>query len=69
MDTEPRVPVLSIVREEVRRERGTPRLLTSPSSTTDSEIREGGTQGLQRDTTSTLNTTHPTERLKQGTQN
>ena len=38
-------------------------------STTDSEIREGGTQGLQRDTTSTLNTTHPTERVKQGTRN
>ena len=31
MDTGPRVPVLSIIREEVRRERGTPHLLTSPS--------------------------------------
>ena len=31
MDTGPRVPVLSNIREEVRRERGTPRFLTSPS--------------------------------------
>ena len=31
MDTGPRVPVLSIIREEVRRERGTARLLTIPS--------------------------------------
>ena len=33
------------------------------------ERREGETQGLQRDTTSTLNTTHHTERVKQGIRN
>ena len=31
MNTGPRVPVLNIIRQEVRRERGTLRLLTSPS--------------------------------------
>ena len=66
MDTGPRAPVLNIIREEVRREGETLCLLTSHPSTTDSEIREGGTQGLQRDTTSTLNTTHHTERVTQG---
>ena len=35
-------------------------------STTDSEIREGGIQGLQRDTNSTLNATRHTERVTQG---
>ena len=46
------------------RERHCVSLRAHLSNTDSDEIREGGTQGLQRDMTSTLNTTHNTEKLK-----
>ena len=58
MDTGPRVPVLNIIRYVVRREGETLCLLTSPSLPC-------VPQGLQRETTSTLNATYHTERMKQ----
>ena len=64
MNTGPRVPVLNIIREEVRREGHCVSLRAHLSNTDSDEIREGGTWGLQRDTTSTLNTTHNTEKVK-----
>ena len=68
MDTGPSAPVL-IHHQRRDEEQGTLYLLMSPSLHHWLWNQGGRTQGLQRDTTSTMNTTHPTERVKQGAQN